>query len=203
MLSLGTYLQPLVIMTTFVALDVLTGFTAAVTTRSLSSSVMRAGLLHKAAYYLVFMLAVSLQVGSQYMELGVTIPAVNAVVIYIVSTEIVSITENAGIINPDLKNTAFMSLFGKLQAAAASTDTASTSMPATAASASTSTTSTDMVPDGSGATVSDTSDTASTETDTVISIPVIDTAAGVTPTVAAATETSGKTSTSTLHAGGL
>ena len=47
------------------------------------------------------------------MELGIQVPAVGAIVVYIVTTEVVSILENICKINPELREKGFLALFGK------------------------------------------------------------------------------------------
>ncbi len=107
------FVTPLIIMSVFIALDILTGIISAAKSGAVDSSKMRDGLFHKSAFYLAFMTAAALEIASSVMELGITIPAVAAVAVYIITTEVVSILENICAINPDLKNNEFMKLFGK------------------------------------------------------------------------------------------
>lgn len=107
------FVAPLVIMCAFVLLDIITGFVGAVVQKDVDSSKMRDGLLHKSAFFFVFALAVALETSAQWMELGIDIPAVASVTAYIVVTEIVSILENVTIINPALKGSALLDMFGK------------------------------------------------------------------------------------------
>lgn len=103
----------LVILSVFVLLDILTGVVGAVANGNLDSAKMRAGLFHKAAFYCAFALAVALEYAACSLNLGVTVPAASAVVVYIVATEVVSILENICVINPELRNSKFFELFGQ------------------------------------------------------------------------------------------
>lgn len=107
-----TYANLLAILSAFIALDILTGVIGAVANGALDSSKMRSGLFHKTAFYGAFALAAALEFAARTVELGIEIPAVSAVVAYIVATEVVSIIENLCIINPELKNNKFFALFG-------------------------------------------------------------------------------------------
>lgn len=101
----------LVIISIFIGLDVLTGIVGAALEHDLSSSKMRKGLGHKIGFYLAFVLAVAIEYASLTLNLGFSIPLLQAVSVYICSTEVVSILENLCRINPELNNSRFMSLF--------------------------------------------------------------------------------------------
>lgn len=107
------YVTPLCIMSVFVLLDIITGLVGAYAGSGFSSTKMREGLFHKSAFYGAFALAVALEVSSEYMDLGITVPAVNVITGYIVLTEVVSILENLCVINPELKNNKFLGMFGQ------------------------------------------------------------------------------------------
>lgn len=111
LLNLEPYAAPLAILTLLIALDIFTGFCGAAANNAISSAVMRRGLFHKLAYYCVFILAVGLEIAMTFYHIPIDIPAVGAVVGYIVLTEIVSICENVGEMNPELKDSALLKLF--------------------------------------------------------------------------------------------
>ena len=98
-------------MCAFIALDVISGLIAAFATKSVNSSKMRDGMTHKLAFFIAFALAAALEIASEFMELGIQVPA--AIVVYIVTTEVVSILENICKINPELREKGFLALFGK------------------------------------------------------------------------------------------
>lgn len=97
----------------FIILDVISGVLKAFFQKTLSSLKMREGLMHKAAYILVIILAVLLQVSSVVFNFGFEIPSVLAVAIYICCAEVVSIIENIGEMNPQLSNSSLFKLFDK------------------------------------------------------------------------------------------
>lgn len=104
---------PLAVMSVFILLDIITGVIGAAKSGRIDSTKMRDGLFHKSAFYLAFATAAALEVAASVMDLGITVPAVAAVAVYIVATEVVSILENICIINPELKNNDFLKLFGR------------------------------------------------------------------------------------------
>jgi len=98
----------------FIILDFVTGIIKAATKSELSSTKMREGLMHKLSFILALLLGWLCEwsmpilglpdvCGTVYMGVGV----------YISCTEIVSILENLGDINPELKTGKFLSLFGE------------------------------------------------------------------------------------------
>lgn len=95
----------------FVCLDFLTGIIKAITNKSVSSTVMREGLLHKCAFVLVIVLAIMCEAAMTHLDLGVTLPLVAPVCAYIILTEIASILENIADINPELKGCKLFKLF--------------------------------------------------------------------------------------------
>lgn len=107
------FATPFIVMCAFIALDVISGLIAAFATKSVNSSKMRAGMTHKLAFFIAFALAAALEIASEFMELGIQVPAVGAIVVYIVTTEVVSILENICKINPELREKGFLALFGK------------------------------------------------------------------------------------------
>lgn len=92
-------------------LDIITGFAAALKNADLSSSKMRQGLWHKAGFCGLLVLAYMVQFAMVHMELGLDFPAVDAICVWIVITEIVSIIENLCIINPAIMDSPVGKLF--------------------------------------------------------------------------------------------
>ena len=95
----------------FIVLDVVTGVIQAIKNKTLDSSVMRDGLFHKSAFLIAIALAYACEYAMPYLDLGFTLPIVNLVCIYICLTEVVSVLENLGKINPELANSKFLSFF--------------------------------------------------------------------------------------------
>ena len=92
-------------------LDIVTGFTAAVANQNVSSSAMREGLFNKLGFILALILAALLQYASGLLDLGVEIPTLAAVAVFIILTEAVSILENIAEMNPALANNGFFKIF--------------------------------------------------------------------------------------------
>ena len=95
----------------FIALDVISGFAQACVNHTVDSSVMRRGLWHKAAYVLAIMLAILCEYSAVYIDLGFALPIVAPVCGFISATEIVSILENLGKINPEIAQSKLLEFF--------------------------------------------------------------------------------------------
>lgn len=95
----------------FVCFDFLTGIIKAVKNKNISSSIMREGLLHKCAFVLVIILAIMCEAAMAHLDLGIMVPLIAPVCVYIVLTEIASILENISEIDPELKGSKLFTLF--------------------------------------------------------------------------------------------
>ena len=95
----------------FVCFDFLTGIIKAIVNKNVCSTAMRNGLFHKSAFALVIILAIMCEAAMTHIDLGMTVPLVAPVCAYIVLTEMASILENIGEINPELRSSAVLSLF--------------------------------------------------------------------------------------------
>lgn len=103
---------PIIIALIFMILDVVTGFIKASFNKEINSQKMREGLMHKAAFCFIIILAVACQIAMQYIpELGVVFPAIPLVCAYVILAEIISIVENIGEMNPALRDSKLLSLF--------------------------------------------------------------------------------------------
>lgn len=98
----------------FIAFDVITGLFQALYTGTFNSSTMRKGLFHKGGEILTIVGAYLLQYAVQYIDLGITVPMVNAVAVYICLMELGSIIENLCKVNPTLYDL-FKPFFDKLK----------------------------------------------------------------------------------------
>ncbi len=94
-----------------IVMDYMTGLLKACLNHDVSSSKMREGLYHKAAYVVIVILAAILEQATLVVDIGLTMPLVTPACAYIVLTELSSILENLGEINPDLKDSKLLSLF--------------------------------------------------------------------------------------------
>lgn len=98
-------------------IDMVTGYGGAAKLKKVASGKMREGLWHKAGFCGLILLAAIYEVAAAVMnfELAAVIgmavpelPAVGAVCVYIVFTEVVSICENLIVLNPEIGNAPFM-----------------------------------------------------------------------------------------------
>ena len=94
------------------AFDIITGFMAAWKNRNIQSTKMREGLFHKGTLILLIILAWMCELFVMHVpDLGITIPLVIPACVIIFAMELVSITENAAEINPELKDSKLLQLF--------------------------------------------------------------------------------------------
>lgn len=94
-----------------VLIDYITGVVNAIMHGGLSSKRMREGLGHKFTYLAVICVALIVEYGSDYINLGIELPVFIPVCTGICLTEITSIMENCVKINPELKDKPFIHIF--------------------------------------------------------------------------------------------
>lgn len=97
----------------FIIADIITGYLGAWSSRQLSSSKMRKGLVHKATLFIIMALGALIDFAQQQdiINLGYDVPMFEMICVYVIFMEINSITENVGIIFPDLKDSKLLGLF--------------------------------------------------------------------------------------------
>lgn len=102
-----------------IVLDVISGLVSAFMKKTIDSSVMRRGLLHKASYILVILLAGTLEwavsMGGPSLGIGLDLPIVVPTCIYLGLTEISSIGENLSQIDPSLRSAPVFSVLGRVK----------------------------------------------------------------------------------------
>lgn len=86
----------------FIGFDILTGLIKAFHEDGYNSTIMREGGYHKSMEIIAVAGAYLLEYAMKYVDLGISIPCVNAVVIYICAMELISILENICAVNPEL-----------------------------------------------------------------------------------------------------
>lgn len=94
-----------------ILIDYMTGVVNAVMHSELSSEKMRRGLGHKFTYLVVICVALIVEYGSGYIELGIKLPLFMPVCAGICLTEITSIMENCVKINPELSKSNILNIF--------------------------------------------------------------------------------------------
>ena len=92
-------------------IDYITGVVNAIMHGELSSERMRQGLGHKFAYVAVIGVALIVEYGSGYINLGIELPVFIPVCVSICLIEITSIMENCVKINPELRDSNILNIF--------------------------------------------------------------------------------------------
>lgn len=94
-----------------ILIDYISGVVNAIMHGELSSKKMRQGLGHKSAYLAIICVALIVEYGSDYINLGIGLPVFIPVCVGICLIEITSIMENCVKINPDLKDSNILNIF--------------------------------------------------------------------------------------------
>lgn len=94
-----------------VLIDYVTGVVNAAMHSELSSEKMRKGLGHKFAYLAIICVALIIEYGSGYIDLGIKLPLFMPVCASICMIEITSIIENCAKINPELFKSNILNIF--------------------------------------------------------------------------------------------
>lgn len=87
----------------FILFDIITGFLKALYNGNVNSTYLRRGLYHKLSEVLAIAGSALLEHGVSYVNLGIDIPVVGVVAVYICTMELVSIFENLAEVNPTLE----------------------------------------------------------------------------------------------------
>lgn len=101
----------LIVVGVMIVLDYVTGLVKAAKNHDISSTRMREGLYHKAAFVLTMFLAEVIEHAQRVIDLGFTVPVVIPAAVYITLTETASIVENLAQINPELQGSRLLALF--------------------------------------------------------------------------------------------
>lgn len=86
----------------FIGFDIVTGLLKAIYRGRVNSTVLREGLFHKISEILVVLGSGALEYGTSYVNLGIDLPLIEAVTVYICLIELASIIENLCEMNPKL-----------------------------------------------------------------------------------------------------
>lgn len=106
-----TEIVALAVVGILIFMDYLTGLCKAAKQHDISSEKMREGLWHKGSFIIVLALAEVIERAQDYIDMGYAVPILIPTAIYIAVTEVSSILENAGEINPELAESPVMRLF--------------------------------------------------------------------------------------------
>lgn len=92
----------LIIVLGFIAFDVVTGLIKAGYNGNYNSAIMRQGGFHKCMEVMAMAVAYFVEYAIVYINIGVNVPAVPAVTVYICIMELISILENICAVNPQM-----------------------------------------------------------------------------------------------------
>lgn len=92
----------LIIVLGFIAFDVVTGLIKAGYNGKYNSAIMREGGFHKSMEVMAMAVAYFVEYAIGYINIGVDVPAVPAVTVYICIMELISILENICAVNPQM-----------------------------------------------------------------------------------------------------
>lgn len=106
-----TQIAALIVTGILILMDYITGLAKAIHAKDISSEKLREGLWHKTAYVLVVLLAEIVEHAQNWIDLGFTVPLVIPACVYICVTEVASIVENIGTLNPELSGSRILQLF--------------------------------------------------------------------------------------------
>lgn len=110
--SLGeSHIWAMVVVAVLVILDILSGICASAKEGILSSAKMREGLWHKAGYVLIIALALIIEIASGHLDLGFNVPLLVPACIYICLNEVMSVSENAVRLYPNLAGSKLLKIF--------------------------------------------------------------------------------------------
>ena len=103
-----------IIVTVFIILDIITGLLKAFKQKEYNSTVMRQGLYHKCGSIICVIFGTLIDYTQKYLDIGVSIPVLKAICVYIILMEITSIIENICLLNPDIMPEKLTQYFKKL-----------------------------------------------------------------------------------------
>ena len=92
----------LIIVLGFIVFDVVTGLIKAGYNGNYNSAIMRQGGFHKSMEVMAMAVAYFVEYAAVYANIGVDVPAVPAVTVYICIMELISILENICAVNPQM-----------------------------------------------------------------------------------------------------
>lgn len=102
---------PVIVALVFNILDLVTGIITAVKNKDIQSSKLRDGLFKKVGFILCYVVAWLVDTQGELIGFQIAMPVLPVIVLYVCTTEIVSIIENISIINPDILPDKLMDMF--------------------------------------------------------------------------------------------
>lgn len=103
--------EPVIVALCFNALDLLTGFIAAVKNKEIQSSKLRDGMFKKIGFFICYFLAWLLDSEGDVIGFSFGVNILPIIILYVCTTELVSVLENVSKINSDLLPDKLLELF--------------------------------------------------------------------------------------------
>lgn len=103
--------EPVIVALCFNALDLLTGFIAAVKNKEIQSSKLRDGMFKKIGFFICYFLAWLLDSEGDVIGFSFGVNILPIIILYVCTTELVSVLENVSKINSDLIPDKLLELF--------------------------------------------------------------------------------------------
>lgn len=104
-------LEPIIVALCFNALDFLTGFIAAIKNKEIQSSKLRDGMFKKIGFFICYFLAWLLDSEGEVIGFSFGVDILPIIILYVCTTELVSVLENVSKINTDLLPDKLLELF--------------------------------------------------------------------------------------------
>ncbi len=102
---------PVIIALIFNAIDVATGIISAIKSKDIKSAKLRDGLFKKIGFIICYLVAWLVDTQGKYIGFHVDVAILPIIILYVCTTELVSILENISKINPDILPEKLMELF--------------------------------------------------------------------------------------------
>lgn len=102
---------PVIIALIFNALDLVTGIISAVKSKDIKSAKLRDGLFKKVGFVLCYLVAWLIDTQGKYVGFHINVAILPIIILYVCTTELVSILENISKINTDILPEKLMELF--------------------------------------------------------------------------------------------
>ena len=102
---------PVIVALIFNALDVISGLVAGIRNKDIQSSKLRDGLFKKVGFIFCYFMAWLIDTQGAMIGFQISVQILPIIILYVCTTEVVSILENISKINPDLLPSKLMELF--------------------------------------------------------------------------------------------
>lgn len=102
---------PIIIALVFNAVDIITGVISALKNKDIQSSKLRDGLFKKVGFILCYFVAWLVDTQGAFIGFHIDVSILPVIIIYVCTTELVSILENICKINPDIMPDKLMDIF--------------------------------------------------------------------------------------------